>query len=257
VPKQTRQQHFNQREAVREWVWQEWQAQQRQAPPRPAPRSRAYAPAAAPQQPQANQPQQQQPQQQQQQQQQPRNSHRFTPLAKNRVSPDAHEQPAAAALEPAPTAAAAGRRTLAWLALWTARLGTPDQGLLKTTKLKTLNMASEALHANINPLFNAQMRSRPFSRSQPCASRPLEITHVDVLQVSQRDPPSHVHGNKIGYKYGAIFIDDYSKHSRVYFARSKAEIPRLIRCYYNDMGTSALFGTDLILGGLRPELHPY
>jgi hypothetical protein len=58
VPKQTRQQRFNQREAVREWVWQEWQEQQRQAPPRPAQRSRAHAPAAAPQQ--------QQPQQQQQ-----------------------------------------------------------------------------------------------------------------------------------------------------------------------------------------------
>jgi hypothetical protein len=72
--------------------------------------------------------------------------------------------------------------------------------------------------------------------------------YVDVLQVSQRDLPSHVDGHKIGYKYGAIFIDDYSKHSRVYLAKSKAEIPRLTRCYYNDMGTSALFGTDLILG---------
>jgi hypothetical protein len=50
-------------------------------------------------------------------------------------------------------------------------------------------MASEALHTNINPLSNAQMRSRPFSRSQPRASRPLEITHVDVLKVSQRDLP--------------------------------------------------------------------
>jgi hypothetical protein len=109
-------------------------------------------------------------------------------------------------------------------------------------------MASEAMHANIDPLSNAQMRRRPFNRSQPRASRPLEITHVDVLQVSQRDLPSHVDGNKIGYKYGAIFIDDYSKHSRVYFAKTKAEIPRLIRCYYNDMGTSALFGTDLVLG---------
>jgi hypothetical protein len=109
-------------------------------------------------------------------------------------------------------------------------------------------MAPEALHANINQLSNAQMRSRPFSRSQPHASRPLEITHVYVLQVSQRDLPSHVDGNKIGYKYRAIFIDDYSKHSRVYIAKSKAEVPRLIRCYYNDMGTSALFGNDLILG---------
>jgi hypothetical protein len=109
---------------------------------------------------------------------------------KKRVSPDAHEQPAATGLEPAQTAAAAGSRTSAWLALWTARLGTPDQGLLKTTKLKTLNMASEALHANINPLSNAHMWSRPFSRSQPRASRPLEITHVDMLQVSQCDLPS-------------------------------------------------------------------
>jgi hypothetical protein len=116
-------------------------------------------------------------------------------------------------------------------------------------------VTSEPLHTNINLLSTAQMWSSPFSRSQPRALRPLEITHVDVLQVSQRDPPSHVDGNKIGNKYWAIFIDYYSKHSRVYFAKSKAEIKRLIRCYYNDMGTSALFGTDLILGpGLAQNL---
>jgi hypothetical protein len=140
------------------------------------------------------------------------------------------------------------RASPAWLTLWTTCLGTPDKGLLKTTQLHTLNMSSEAMHANINSLSNAQMRAKPFNRPQPRATRPLEITHVNVLQVSQRDLPTHVDGNKIGFKYGAIFIYDYSKHLRVYFARTKAEVPHLIRCYYDDMGTSALFGTDLILG---------
>jgi hypothetical protein len=39
----------------------------------------------------------------------------------------------------------------------------------------------------------------------------------------------------MGMKYAIVFVDDYSRHTRVYFCKHKHEVPKLLRLYFVEM----------------------
>ena len=101
------------------------------------------------------------------------------------------------------------------------------------------------------------MNSQPFPRAMPRASRPLEVTHCDLLSVSNIDLPASKTGVRMGMKYAIVFVDDYSRHTRVYFCKHKHEVPKLLRLYFVEMGSHALHASHLLTytGFARCRIH--
>jgi hypothetical protein len=48
-------------------------------------------------------------------------------------------------------------------------------------------------------------------------------------------------------KYGVVFVDDFSRHMRVYYCTHKSEVPRLLRLYFAEMGSHALYASHFVL----------
>jgi hypothetical protein len=101
------------------------------------------------------------------------------------------------------------------------------------------------------------MTRQPFPRAMPRASRPLEVTHCDLLSVSNIDLPASETGVRMGMKYAIVFVDDYSRHTRVYFCKHKHEVPKLLRLYFVEMGSHALHASHLLTytGFARCRIH--
>jgi hypothetical protein len=101
------------------------------------------------------------------------------------------------------------------------------------------------------------MSRQPFSRVMPRATRPLECTHCDLLSISNLDMPATESGVRHGMKYGVVFVDDFSRHMRVYFCTHKSEVPRLLRLYFTEMGSHALYASHFLMhqGFARHRIH--
>lgn len=58
-------------------------------------------------------------------------------------------------------------------------------------------------------------------------------------------------------KYAIVFVDDYSRHTRVYFCKHKHEVPKLLRLYFVEMGSHALHASHLLTytGFARCRIH--
>lgn len=85
------------------------------------------------------------------------------------------------------------------------------------------------------------VRRRFGSREKYRVSRPLEIVHSDVCQLSS---PSHK-----GFRYFVSFIDDYSKHAVVYHIRMKSQV---FECFIHFINSSER-ETGLKLVDLRSD----
>jgi hypothetical protein len=119
-----------------------------------------------------------------------------------------------------------------WLNLWGTRLGTNDRALLLRTLPSSDNMStSQPFAANLSTLGAAAMTRQPFSRVNtvmPRATRPLECTRCDLLSISNLDMPATESGVRHGMKYGVVFVDDFSRHMRVYFCTGNVSSVGLI-----------------------------
>jgi hypothetical protein len=136
----------------------------------------------------------------------------------------------------------------AWLRLWATRTGTTDEKLLRRTCDAALNMETKKPHdADLVTMKDAQMTRLSHSRGFPRAQAPLDVVHMDVVSVRKLDLPAAVDGSRRGLKYGVVFVDDYSKLKRVYFAKEKSDVPGLVRLFFTEMGSHALFGSNFVM----------
>lgn len=109
-------------------------------------------------------------------------------------------------------------------------------------------MESEKPHAAaLVTMKDAQMTRISHDRGFPRAVNPLDVVHVDVVSVRNLDLPAANDGGRRGFKYGVVFVDDYSRLKRVYFAKEKSEVPALIRLFYLEMGSHAMYGSNFVM----------
>lgn len=131
--------------------------------------------------------------------------------------------------------------------LWALRLGSPNRQLLARTLRATRGMAHARPHAaELSTLNAAHMRRLSHKGHFPRAQCPLAVVHMDVLKIAKKDLPSDSDGNAIGLQWALVCVDDFSRFVRVYFARTKEEIPDLIRLFFEDMGARSLFASHLV-----------
>jgi len=105
-------------------------------------------------------------------------------------------------------------------------------------------MESAALHSgSLATLDLARARRLPHSHQLHQATQPGEITYVDVVSASHLDIPYSVDGKPLGLKHCLVFVDAYSGHVRVYFAKKQDEVPSLTRFYLQELGTTLMFGS--------------
>lgn len=105
-------------------------------------------------------------------------------------------------------------------------------------------MESAALRADsLATLDLARARRLPHSHQLHQATQPGEITYVDVVSASHLDIPSSVDGKPLGLKHCLVFVDAFSGHIRVYFAKKQDEVPTLTRFYLQELGTTLMFGS--------------
>lgn len=105
-------------------------------------------------------------------------------------------------------------------------------------------MESAALRSDsLATLDLARARRLPHSHQLHQATQPGEITYVDVVSASHLDIPSSVDGKPLGLKHCLVFVDAFSGHVRVYFAKKQDEIPSLTRFYLQELGTTLMFGS--------------
>jgi hypothetical protein len=116
---------------------------------------------------------------------------------------------------------------------------------------------SQPFAADLSALGAAAMTRQPFSRVMSRATRPLECTHCDLLSISNLDMPATESGVRHGMKYGVVFVDDISRHMRVYYCTHKSEVPRLLRLYFTELGSHALYASHFIVhrGFARHRIH--
>ena len=120
--------------------------------------------------------------------------------------------------------------------------------MLQNTYDAALNMEMTTPHsADLVTMKDAQMTRLTHTRGFPRAEAPLDVVHVDVVSVRNLDLPAAVDGSRRGLKYGVVFVDDYSKLKRVYFAKEKSDVPSLVRLFFVEMGSHAMFGSNLVL----------
>ena len=109
-------------------------------------------------------------------------------------------------------------------------------------------MESEKPHAAaLVTMKDAQMKRLSHDRGFPRAKNPLDVVHVDVVSVRNLDLPAATDGGRRGFKYGLVFVDDFSKLKRVYFAKEKGEVPALIRLFYLEMGSHLMYGSHFVM----------
>ena len=101
--------------------------------------------------------------------------------------------------------------------------------------------------ADLVTMKDAQMTRLSHTRGFPRAEAPLDVVHMDVVSVRNLDLPAAVDGSRRGLKYGVVFVDDYSKLKRVYFAKEKSDVPGLVRLFFTEMGSHAMFGSNLVM----------
>jgi len=100
------------------------------------------------------------------------------------------------------------------------------------------------------------MRRSTRSRPLRAARAPGEITYLDAFQVSKHDLPVGLNGEGQGIKYAVIFVDGYSKFKRIYFCKSQADIPKLLKFWISELGLAAHVGGHFLLGrGWRRYVH--
>lgn len=136
----------------------------------------------------------------------------------------------------------------AWLRLWATRTGTTNEQLLRRTCDAALNMKTKKPHdADLVTMKDAQMTRLSHKRGFPGAEAPLDVVHMDVVSVRNLDLPAAVDGTRRGLKYGVVFVDDFSKLKRVYFAKEKSDVPGLVRLFFTEMGSHAMFGSNFVM----------
>ena len=69
---------------------------------------------------------------------------------------------------------------------------------------------------------------------------------MDVVSASHLDIPSSVDGKPLGFKHCLVFVDAFSGHIRVYFAKKQDEVPTLTRFYLQELGTTLMFGSTFM-----------
>ena len=100
--------------------------------------------------------------------------------------------------------------------------------------------------ADLVTMKDAQMTRLSHTRGFPGAESPLDVVHMEVVSVRNLDLPAAVDGSRRGLKYGVVFVDDYSKLKRVYFAKEKSDVPGLVRLFFMEMGSHAMFGSHFV-----------
>ncbi len=76
----------------------------------------------------------------------------------------------------------------AWLRLWSVRLGTVDERLLRRTRGAVLGMEGSApASAGLATLSDARMKKVLHKESFARAASPLDVVHMDVVSVSLMD----------------------------------------------------------------------
>lgn len=104
-----------------------------------------------------------------------------------------------------------------------------ESAALRADSLATLDLARARRLPHLHPLLQA--------------TQPGEITYVDVVSASHLDLPSSVDGKSLGFKHCLVFVDAFSGHIRVYFAKKQDEVPTLTRFYLQELGTTLMFGS--------------
>jgi hypothetical protein len=120
--------------------------------------------------------------------------------------------------------------------------------MLERTYDASLNMDTVKPHsADLVTMKDAQMTRLSHTRGFPRAEAPLDVVHMDVVSVRNLDLPAAVDGSRRGLKYGVVFVDDYSKLKRVYFAKEKSDVPGLVRLFFMEMGSHAMYGSHFVM----------
>ncbi|MGA1628059.1 MAG: hypothetical protein ACO330_04450, partial [Aquiluna sp.] len=78
-------------------------------------------------------------------------------------------------------------------------------------------------------------------------------TYVDVVSASHLDLPKSSDGKSLGLKHALVFVDGFSGHIRVYFAKTQADVPALTRFYLLELGTTLMFGSHFVLRRIHTD----
>jgi len=94
--------------------------------------------------------------------------------------------------------------------MWSIRAGTWDKNLLLRTWAHTGGM--EALKADaLDESFATSMVRKSFNGTMPAALCPGNITSLDTFSISAADLPVGVEGGRLGFRYGMILVDAFSR----------------------------------------------
>ena len=141
-----------------------------------------------------------------------------------------------------------------WRAVWSLRTGSTDRRTLERTLAATEGMESSTPHASsLATLDLARARRLPHDDELYKATQPGEITYVDVVSASHLDLPKSSDGKSLGLKHALVFVDGFSGHIRVYFAKTQADVPALTRFYLLELGTTLMFGSHFVLRRIHTD----
>lgn len=131
------------------------------------------------------------------------------------------------------------------------RTGTKDKELLRRTFNRTGGMEqTKAAHDALDEMSAASMRRKEFNISMPTSTYPGQVTHLDTFSISIADFAVGVDGSRIGYRYGMMLIDCYSRRWQFYALRTLAEdeICLALQWYTQLLGTGAMHISHWVLG---------
>jgi len=118
---------------------------------------------------------------------------------------------------------------------------------------------AERKHDALDEQSAASMVRKSFKDAMPTGSYPGGVTHVDIFEISRDDLPFSVEGRRLGFRYGMILVDGYSRRWQVYALRTLAEseIALALQWYAQLLGTGAMHISHWILGSSfgRRSIH--
>ncbi|KAI0488007.1 hypothetical protein KFK09_027830 [Dendrobium nobile] len=100
--------------------------------------------------------------------------------------------------------------------LWHARLGHPNNRVLQTVAVHLPDSITSSHISLCKSCNTAKSHRISFNKSCSVTSSPFDLIHSDVWG------PAPV-SSSLGFRYYVIFIDDYSRHSWIYFMHCKNE----------------------------------
>ena len=110
----------------------------------------------------------------------------------------------------------------------------------------------DASHAKepLDELSAASLVRKSFNVSMPAAAYPGHVTHLDIFSISIATFEVGTDGTRLGYRYGMVLVDGFSRRWQLYALRTltEAEIALGLQWYAQLLGTGAMHLSHWVSG---------